>query len=708
MGIGVPPYSEFLEDWNQTQRSSRCADEPIPGNGGTPAPVNLDRTLRVGVNSTIKMLPTVVERKGKLLGFDENGDPIAVTQGDGGGIDPELEGRVEDLEDKYELVKDGYIGSLKRPPGNTPLIASEGQTTFAVAGGYTGRQGFVFLNGVQVAPPLINLSSGVNIVFTEPLNQGDEVDYMFFAEFAVATSPGLDEYKATMAGPYGTRSLGYKPDLPGSVTVPLATIMDRQIQVVSFEADPTGTKNSLVGFNRAILAAAMRGGGTVCAGPGIFKITGGSVLLPSNVHLDLVGSVLDGDGANILICAGHYVPGAGLIDISTEYGSSVGGTVGQGEGINFVMNAKIYGGNLRNAAVGIRAHRFNYGTFVQNTVFEASLTNSWISSHSWGCEWHQNTVYAPCIMKDFVDWTSVHHNSFEGPGVQFNKSAMTVTTGGFGGSYSLLIQNNGFHHWTFCVSVNCEADNLQFNMANHVENCMYGVVGDASNKSGFILSGNWMKANLLSGEGGVIPFVFPNLRDSIIGPNKFSTDGVSGYAAYFVGNTNDVFGNTFLIPYHPTGGWELVKYQVNDANRMIMQGGSNASSLAQPYEEVISGSSGYTIETYKRKYNRVSGQIPFCNWNRSSTTMFVDTFIDCDAYGTMQTALFNFVISSASATYMCSGYVSGFDVLTITSKERFSGNPGPTITAVANGSKLRLMIPNIAIDAVINGFVKEQ
>lgn len=234
-------YSDFLEDWNQTQRSSRCVDEPIPGGGGTPTPVNLDRTLRVGANQTIKLLPTVVERQGKLLGFDSAGDPIAVAPSEGGGTDPELEERVEDLEEKYSQVKDGYIGSLKRPPGNTPLIASEGQTTFAVAGGYTGRQGWVTLNGVQVSAPVVNLASGVNIVFTEPLSQGDEVDYMFFAEFAVA-GPSVpqngsvtNDKVAANAGILSSK-MNYLQDIPNTVAISMNERLGEVVLLEQFGA----------------------------------------------------------------------------------------------------------------------------------------------------------------------------------------------------------------------------------------------------------------------------------------------------------------------------------------------------------------------------------------------------------------------------------------------------------------------------------------
>lgn len=77
---------------------------------------------------------------------------------------------------------------VKRPPNSLPYIASAGQTTFAVAGGYTYGQIVIFLNGVSISGDEVDLSSGTNIVLTTPATAGDEIDYYAFTTFEVANT----------------------------------------------------------------------------------------------------------------------------------------------------------------------------------------------------------------------------------------------------------------------------------------------------------------------------------------------------------------------------------------------------------------------------------------------------------------------------------------------------------------------------------------
>ncbi|QDB71026.1 tail fiber protein [Bordetella phage vB_BbrP_BB8] len=77
-------------------------------------------------------------------------------------------------------------GILKRPPGNTPIIATAGQTNVPVAGGYDPGLILVLLNGVAISYPEADTSSGSDIVFATPLVAGDEVDYFAYGSFQVA------------------------------------------------------------------------------------------------------------------------------------------------------------------------------------------------------------------------------------------------------------------------------------------------------------------------------------------------------------------------------------------------------------------------------------------------------------------------------------------------------------------------------------------
>lgn len=80
-----------------------------------------------------------------------------------------------------------YQNLIKRPPGNTPYVATAGQTSFAVAGGYTQGQIIVTLNGVNISDTAeVTLTSGTHIVLNTPASAGDELDYFAFVPFNVA------------------------------------------------------------------------------------------------------------------------------------------------------------------------------------------------------------------------------------------------------------------------------------------------------------------------------------------------------------------------------------------------------------------------------------------------------------------------------------------------------------------------------------------
>lgn len=81
-------------------------------------------------------------------------------------------------------------GTINKPL--SPVVATAGQTTVGVPGGYDSNFIIVFLNGVKVTPPDITITSGTDIVFTTPLTSGDEVDWVAFGAFNVANATPAD------------------------------------------------------------------------------------------------------------------------------------------------------------------------------------------------------------------------------------------------------------------------------------------------------------------------------------------------------------------------------------------------------------------------------------------------------------------------------------------------------------------------------------
>lgn len=135
-------------------------------------------------------------------------------------------------------------GQLKRPAGNVPIIATAGQTAFTVPGGFDPGYGMIFLNGVSVAPPAINVSNGSNIVFAEPLVAGDEVDYVFFGAFDIANAiPAAGSVNnASVAAGAGIEStkLSHKNPGIGSVLRSLWSKLNEWVSLLDFGGDRNG------------------------------------------------------------------------------------------------------------------------------------------------------------------------------------------------------------------------------------------------------------------------------------------------------------------------------------------------------------------------------------------------------------------------------------------------------------------------------------
>ncbi|WP_024873167.1 hypothetical protein [Tolumonas lignilytica] len=461
--------------------------------------------------------------------------------------------------------------------------------------------------------------------------------------------------------------------------------------------DNTGTTDCSSAFNSALQAKALSGGGVLKPIPGTYKING-SVLIPSNIVLDLTGVTLTGNGSNTILKSGAIISGV-LTDITTEWGTS-----DTGNGTHAVFGSTILNGTLTNAALGVRGHRLNFGCSLNGVFFANTLTQSWDTTHSWGLEITKCTVYAPAVCRDFVDWTEIHNNSFEGSGSTNNTVGLTIG-GTWGGSYSANIHSNGFHHLTTAITFACEAANTIIE-SNHFEDCMYHVTGGSLQVSKLRIKNNWMKANLATPANTVIPIDFQNIVFSEIGPNNFITDGSSGYSALVIMNTTNCIGNKIYVDYSVASLPDLTMYQIGVANTIELVGGSNNSSVAQPFKETWAGSSGLTSEKYHSRYNAVANSIPFCTTTYSGTTITIDTFIPCTAYGTTQLCAFNLKING-STTYIMAGTLARFTVSYTVNIGFFGGETGLTMTLSNNGGFLRLTIIGAPSGGNVTGWIKE-
>ena len=488
---------------------------------------------------------------------------------------------------------------------------------------------------------------------------------------------------------------------------PVGTVGEYLAQIPT--ADNKGISNSLSAFNSAIKKLALQGGGTIKPDPGVYLISGGSILWPSNIGLDLRGVTLKGDGTNTLIKSGAIVNGE-LVDITTEYGA---GSSGTGSGTHYVWRSEVVGGVLQNAGLGIRGHRLNNSTVIRGVTFENTLTQSWITSHSWGLKITECTVYAPAIMKDFVDWTEVSGNSFEGnDGWNDNYAALTITTGGYGGSYSARIISNGFHRMHIGINLTCEmADCVMED--NHFEAVVKHVVGDNNDKRHFRIKNNWMKANLLTAQAGaaaVTPMTFGFLRDSEIGPNRFTRDSRSPDYDYYINAAgSNVFGNEVFVGYKTDS--DFSKFNLNATNILRTMRGGNLASTAFPEIDLRSGNGAYTIEKYRAKYNFVNQSIPNCSVVYSGGTITITTWIPWTVTGTGGCASycqFHLNVIGSTRTIKLMGKF-GWNTVTLDVNKEIYGNSdtlSASLSGDANGFTV-LTLTGAPSGGAINGWIKE-
>ena len=472
-------------------------------------------------------------------------------------------------------------------------------------------------------------------------------------------------------------------------------------------ADNKGVSNSLSAFNTAIKKLSLAGGGVIKPEPGIYLISGGSVLWPTDVTLDLRGVTLTGDNENTLIKAGAIVNGE-LVDITTEYG-----TGNTGNGTHYVSGAAIVGGTLKNAALGVRGHRLNNNTYIAGVTFHKSLKQSWVTSHSWGLRVTGNTVWAPAIMKDFVDWTEISGNTFEGnDGWNDNYVALTITTGGYGGSYSMRLTGNGFHRMHIGVNLTCEMANCVME-DNHFEAVVKHVVGDNNDKRHFRIKNNWMKANLLTAQAGaaaVTPMTFGFLRDSEIGPNRFTRDSRSPDYDYYINAAgSNVFGNEVFVGYKTDS--DFSRFNLNATNILRVIRGGNLASTAFPEIDLRSGNGAYTFEKYRSVYNYVNQQIPNCSVTYDGSVVTIKTWVPWSTTGKggcVSFCTFHFNVLGKSRTIRLAGRFD-WNVVSIDVNKEIFGN-GDTLGMTLSGSDDGFTIVTITgapSGGAINGWIKE-
>lgn len=140
---------------------------------------------------------------------------------------------------------------------DTPVIATAGQTTFTIDGGYEPGYILVYLNGALIDFPDVNTSSGTDVVFTDPLAAGDEFSWVAFGSFQVANVPTIDETQ--WLGKAVGEVFYLRDDISGVAAPPTNNPNFRFIKLTAADAYNTGvlTSETVSGSAPLVLATAI-------------------------------------------------------------------------------------------------------------------------------------------------------------------------------------------------------------------------------------------------------------------------------------------------------------------------------------------------------------------------------------------------------------------------------------------------------------------
>jgi hypothetical protein len=248
---------------------------------------------------------------------------------------------------------------------------------------------------------------------------------------------------------------------------------------------------------------------------------------------------------------------------------------------------------------------------------------------------------------------------------------------------------------------------------NHFEAVVKHIVGDNNDKRHFRIKNNWMKANLLTAQAGaaaVTPMTFGFLRDSEIGPNRFTRDSRSPDYDYYINAAgSNVFGNEVFVGYKTDS--DFSKFNMNATNILRVIRGGNLASTAFPEIDLRSGNGTYTFEKYRAKYNFVNQSIPNCSVVYSGGTITITTWIPWTSTGTGGCASycqFHLNVIGSTRTMKLMGKF-GWNTVTLDVNKEIYGN-ADTLTASlsgdANGFTV-LTLTGAPVGGAINGWIKE-
>lgn len=476
-------------------------------------------------------------------------------------------------------------------------------------------------------------------------------------------------------------------------------IFEGEINVRQFGVKADGNTTDTLEINKAIKFLAKKGGGILKGIKNGVSILDGSVFLVSNIRYEFFNYTLQGKNKNFsLVETGYYDSDSDTVKSNvTEHGQ---GTTGNGE--HYVENMTLEGCTFKNGLEGVRGHRLNYNTCIQNCVFDNTLNGYSVRiCHSWAFVFRMNYVRQKAYFFDFADWTLIENNSFEGKEETYT-TGLTIGEG----SYSCKIMSNGFHSFTKAgIKISNECRDTEISNC-HFEGNAVGILNEDS--SGIItnisIHNNWFLAGTFGTNSSAI-----SMKTAIsceFKQNTFSGDWQ--YIYQLNGTTN--YGNTIYLS--DSEYYESIPENLNIGRGTVvkLQASNNSGTMLPQIENLSNGN--YSAETFLKKHIFVDNNVPMCTVTKVGTNQIaVDTFVtSSDTFISQEVVFYNFLIypNGKSRTYQMAGFIVNNKITELFNNTLGGTYDTMTIIPSNNNGKLRLLITNAVHNLeTVQGFVKQ-
>lgn len=455
------------------------------------------------------------------------------------------------------------------------------------------------------------------------------------------------------------------------------------VSVKDFGAVGDGVTNDGPAFRAAILYIATAGGGTVIAPYATYKIST-TVVIPSNVTLDLQNSIIEGPGIGSLtdvFQSGYYSSGSVITNIGTANESHV------------VTHSAIKNATINNCGIAINVFNWIWICEISNVIFN-NCTYAIYSSRSWYSRYTNlisrgsassalNAAYYFDQYTNVEAIESVFASDRAGFGFHFNAGANGLkllncsVEGGNNGVY--VTGETGPMYFDTCyfedlTGTGIDFDNTGYKYQITVDNCFFNNV----------VTG--VKAPT---SGGSLIYISENNR--------------------FIGGTTKV---NFSDNYYNYGAVKILPTAISDNGTPALPSGYTFGGKSRvDHDNIIFDSSsglglirtkvyGTTLIPFNHEGNAgspKSNTVPFCTVSKSAGTTFdlyVDTKITYSQYGAF--LVYRFTVTDNVATYQLYGQIFGDSV-------KVADSTGKTVTVSNNGGYVRITLSSFTHPSSIYG-----